>query len=405
MWNNRRASGLIAACLMALMTPAVAEISGGVVRIGVANDQSGPYADVGGPGSAVAARLAVEDFGGSILGKPIEIVAVDHQNKPDIASRAARQWFEVDGVDAIVDGAGSSAAMAIQELARTNKKAFLITGAASSDFTGKLCSPTSIHWTYDTYALANGTGKTLVKHGGDTWFFVTADYAFGHALERDTGGFVKDGGGKVIGSVRHPLNTADFSSFVLQAQASKAKVIGLANAGLDTVNAIKQAAEFGLVSGGQRLAGLLLFITDIQALGLKTAQGLVLTTSFYWDMDDATRKWTKRFMEKTGGKLPTMIHAGTYGAVLHYLRAIEATKTDDATTVVAKMKELPINNFYMKNNAIRKDGRVLNTMYLVQVKSPAESKYAHDYYKVLASVPGQEAFRPINMGACPMVTN
>lgn len=402
---NRRVFGAAAALMIAFITPSLGEISGDVVRIGVANDQSGPYADVGGPGSAVAARMAVEDFGGSVLGKRIEIVAADHQNKPDVASRAARQWFEVDGVDAIVDGAGSSAAMAIQELARTNKKAFLITGSASSDFTGKLCSPTSVHWTYDTYALANGTGKTLVKHGGDTWFFLTADYAFGHALERDTGGFVKDGGGKIIGSVRHPLNTTDFSSFVLQAQASKAKIVGLANASMDTVNAIKQSAEFGLVSGGQRLAGLLLFITDVQALGLKTAQGLVLTTSFYWDLDDSTRAWTKRFMEKTGGKLPTMIHAGTYGAVLHYLKAIQAAGTDDAKSVVAKMKEMPINDFYTKNGKIRPDGRVLNTMYLVEVKSPAESKYPHDYYKVIAKVPGEEAFRPINQGNCPLVTN
>ncbi len=394
--------GTVAALALAAGV-AQAQVSGDVVRLGVMNDQSGLYADITGQGSVVAARMAVEDFGGKVAGKPIEVIFADHQNKPDIGANLARQWIDTQGVDALVDVPTSSVALAVQEVAREKNRMFLMSGPASSDLTGKACSETGIAWTYDTYALANGTGKALVKQGGDTWYFLTADYAFGHALERDTAKFVQEGGGKVLGVVRHPLATPDFSSFLLQAQASKAKIIGLANAGGDTINSIKQAAEFGIVAGGQKLAGLLVFINDVHALGLKTAQGLVITESFYWDLNDETRAFTKRFAEKHKGMVPSMIQAGVYGAVLHYLKAAEAAGTDEAKAVSKKMKEMPINDFMTKNGSIRPDGRVLRDMYLLEVKKPDESKYKYDYYKVLTTIPAAEAFRPMAEGGCPLV--
>jgi branched-chain amino acid transport system substrate-binding protein len=400
----KRSLGLLGAlALFAAVGTAHAQDTKDVIRIGILNDQSGPYADVGGKGSVVAAKLAIEDIGGKLLGKRIEVVSADHQNKPDIASSISRQWIDTMNVDLIADGAGSSAGLAIQQITRDKGRVFIISAPASSDFTGKACSPTGFHFTYDTYALANGTARALVKQGGDSWFFVTADYAFGHALERDTSAFVIAGGGKVLGSVRHPLNTSDFSSALLQAQASKAKIVGLANAGADTVNSIKQSAEFGIVRGGQRLAGLLVFITDVHAMGLKVAQGLVVTNSFYWDLSPKTREWTKRFMAQNDGRVPSMIHAGTYSGILHYLRAAQAAKSTDPKVIAAKMHEMPINDMYNDNIRIRPDGRVLHKMFLMQVKSPEESRAQYDYYKLLAETPGDQAFRPMAEGHCPYV--
>jgi branched-chain amino acid transport system substrate-binding protein len=381
---------------------AQAQISDDVVKIGVMNDMSGLYADLSGQGSVEAARMAVADFGGTVNGKKIELVSADHQNKPDVGGAIARQWYDNDGVDVIVDVPTSSVALAVQDVARERKKVFLISGAASSDLTGKACSPTGIHWTYDTVALANGTGSAVVKAGGDSWFFITADYAFGHALERDTAAVVTASGGKVLGSVKVPLNTPDFSSYLLQAQASKAKIVGLANAGGDTINSIKQAAEFGLVEGGQKLAGLLVFVTDINSLGLKTANGLQLTEAFYWDQNDETRAWSKRFMEKINHE-PTMVQAGVYGAIMHYLNAIKATGSDDGLTVVKKMKETPVNDFMTKNGKILENGRVIRDMYLFEVKKPAESKGPWDYYKQIATIPGEQAFKRPGGNECPLV--
>jgi branched-chain amino acid transport system substrate-binding protein len=395
---------LIAAALAAAAGAAQAQVSDGVVKIGVLNDQSSLYADIGGPGSVTAAKMAVEDYLKSSKSKlKVEVVAADHQNKPDVGSQIARQWFDVDKVDAIFDVPNSGVALAINQVARDKGKAFINTGAASSDLTGKACSPNTVHWLYDTWMLAHGTGSAVVKTGGDTWFFLTADYAFGHALERDTAEVVTKNGGKVLGAVRHPLNTQDFSSFLLQAQASKAKVIGLANAGGDTVNSIKQAAEFGIVKGGQSLAGLLVFLTDVHGLGLDKAQGLVLTETFYWDMNDQTRAWSKRFAAQNGGKYPSMDHAGVYASVLHYLKAVDAAKTDDGTKVVAKMKELPTDDPLFGKGRIRQDGRKLHPAYLFEVKKPSESKYAYDYYKLRATIPADQAFRPEKEGGCPLV--
>ena len=381
---------------------AQAQISDDVVKIGVMNDMSGLYADLGGQGSVEAARMAIADFGGTVNGKKIELISADHQNKPDVGGAIARQWYDNDGVDVIVDVPTSSVALAVQDVARERKKVFLISGAASSDLTGKACSPTGIHWTYDTVALANGTGSAVVKAGGDSWFFITADYAFGHALERDTAAVVTASGGKVLGAVRVPLNTPDFSSYLLQAQASKAKIVGLANAGGDTINSIKQAAEFGLVEGGQKLAGLLVFVTDINSLGLKTANGLQLTEAFYWDQNDETRAWSKRFMEKINHQ-PTMVQAGVYGAITHYLNAIKATGSDDGLTVVKKMKETPVNDFMTKNGKIQESGRLIRDMYLFEVKKPAESKGPWDYYKQIATIPGEQAFKRPGGNECPLV--
>jgi branched-chain amino acid transport system substrate-binding protein len=397
----RRLSAAVSLALAA--TAAQAQVSDGVVKIGVMSDMSSLYADIGGPGSVAAARLALEDFGAAKKGMKVEIISADHQNKPDVGSSIARQWYDVDKVDVIVDVPTSSVALAVNEVTKQKGKAFLVSGAASSDLTGKACSPNTVHWTYDTWMLANGTGGAIVKTGGNTWFFITADYAFGHALERDTEQVVIKSGGKVLGKVRHPLNTQDFSSFLLQAQSSKAKIIGLANAGGDTTNAIKQAAEFGIVKGGQNLAGLLVFISDVHGLGLNTAQGLIFTETFYWDLNDQTRAWSKRFASQNSNKYPTMVHAGVYAAVLHYLKAIEASKTDDGGKVVAKMKEMPTEDPLFGKGRIRADGRKIHPAYLVEVKNPSESKGPYDYYKVRTQIPADQAFRPEKDGGCPLV--
>ena len=394
---------VMAAVALVAPAPAQAEVSDGVVKIGVLTDMSSLYADLSGQGSVIAARMAVEDFGAAKKGMKVEIVSADHQNKADVGSGIARQWLDSDKVDVIVDTPNSAVALAVNQIVKEKGKAFLVSGAASSDLTGKACSPNTVHWTYDTWALANGTGSAIVKTGGDTWFFITADYAFGHALERDTEAVVVKNGGKVLGKVRHPLNTADFSSFLLQAQSSKAKIIGLANAGGDTTNTIKQAAEFGIVKGGQSLAGLLVFITDVHALGLPTAQGLIMTEAFYWDANDKTRAFAKRFAELDRGIHPTMVHAGVYAATLHYLKAVEALKSDDGTKVIAKMKDMPPADPLFPKGTIRADGRKLHPMYLFEVKKPAESKGPWDYYKLRATIPVEQAFRPIDQGDCPLV--
>ena len=392
-----------AAGAMWLQAPCVqAQVSGEEVKICVLADMSGLYSDLSGIGSVVATQMAAEDFGGSVLGKKIEVVSAHHQNKPDVGSNIARQWIDREGVDAIVDVPVSSIAFAVQQIAKEKNRVLLISSSGSSDLTGKSCSPTSVHWTYDTYALAQTAGKAMIEQGGDTWFFITADYAFGHALERDTAAIVKANGGKVVGAVRHPQDTADLSSLLLQAQASKAKVIGLANAGGDTINSIKQANEFGIIRGGQKMLGLLTYISDVHGMGLQNAKGLTLASAFYWDLSDETREWTKRFMQQAK-KVPTMANAGAYGATLHYLKAIKEAGTDEAQAVVRKMKEIPVNDFFTKNGSVREDGRVIRNMYLFQVKSPEESKYTYDYYKLLNTVPGEQAFRPLAEGGCPMV--
>jgi branched-chain amino acid transport system substrate-binding protein len=383
---------------------AQAQISDGVVKIGVMNDMSGTYADLSGPGSVVAAQMAAEDFGAAAKGLKVEIVGADHQNKPDIGSNIVRQWIDRDQVDVIVDVPTSSVALAVNQIVRDKNKVFLVSGAASSDLTGKACSPNTIHWTYDTWSLANGTGNAIVKTGGKTWFFLTADYAFGHALERDTAAVVEKNGGKVVGRVRHPFPATDFSSFLLQAQASKAQIIGLANAGADTTNAIKQAAEFGIVRGGQSLAALLIFLTDIKALGLPTAQGLVFTEAWYWDQTDANRAFAKKFAERNRGVYPSMVHAGVYSAVTHYLKAVSELKSDaDGKAVVAKMKATGTDDPLFGKGAIRADGRKIHPMYLFEVKKPAESKGPWDLYKLRATIPAEEAFRPMAEGGCPLV--
>ena len=375
------------------------------VKLGVLNDMSSLYADISGPGSVVAAKMAVQDFNPAAHNMKVEIVSADHQNKPDVGSNIARQWFDVDHVDAILDVPTSSVALAVSDVTREKNKVFLISGAASSDLTGPKCSPNTVHWTYDTWMLANGTGKALVKTGGDTWFFITADYAFGHALERDTAAVVKANGGKVLGSVNVPLNNSDFSSFLLQAQQSKAKIIGLANAGGDTINSIKQGAEFGITAGGQHFAGLLIFITDVEALGLKTAQGLVLTSTWYWDMNDANRAWTKRWQAERKGKFPTMVVAGVYSSVLHYLKAVAALKSAaDGKAVVEKMKQTPTDDPLFGKGDVRVDGTVTHPAYLFEVKSPAESKYPGDDFKLRATIPANEAFRPLKDDNCPLVS-
>jgi branched-chain amino acid transport system substrate-binding protein len=391
-----------AAALWLLAPCAHAQISGDTVRLGVLADMSGLYSDLSGIGSVVATQMAAEDFGGTVLGKKLEVVSADHQNKPDIGSNIAREWIDQQGVDAIVDVPVSSIAFAVQQIAKEKNRVLLISSSGSSDLTGKSCSPTSVHWTYDTYALAETAGKAMIQQGGDSWFFITADYAFGHALERDTAAIVKANGGTVVGAVRHPQDTADLSSFLFQAQTSKAKVIGLANAGGDTINSIKQANEFGIIRGGQKMIGLLTYISDVHGMGLQYAKGLILASAFYWDLTDETRAWTRRFMERSK-KIPTMANAGAYGATLHYLKAIKEAGTDEAQAVVRKMKELPVNDFFTKGGSVREDGRVIRSMYLFQVKSPEESKYPYDYYKLLNTVSGEQAFRPLAEGGCPMV--
>ncbi|QQS11527.1 MAG: ABC transporter substrate-binding protein [Rhodospirillales bacterium] len=370
-------------------------------RIGVMEGFSGVYGDLT-IGEVEAIQMAIDDFGGKVLGRPIELLSADHQTKPDVGAAIARKWYDVDDVKMITGIGTSSVALAVRKIAQEKGKIDINSGAASADLTGPACSATGAHWTYDTYALAKVTGSAIVKSGGDSWFFLTADYAFGHALERDVTAVVKANNGKVLGGVRAPLNTQDFSSFLLQAQASKAKIIGLANAGGDTINAIKQAGEFGIVKGGQRLAGLLVFSTDVQALTLPVAQGLVLTESFYWDLNDETRAWTARFRKKRD-KLPSMLTIGVYSSTLHYLKAVQAAGTDEPLAVMAKMRELPVNDPMTRNGKLRADGRLVRDMYLFQVKSPAESKHKDDIYKLLATVPGEEAFRPLKDGNCPLI--
>ncbi len=402
-----RMKWLAAAAAVALMAGAAQaqQWTDGVSKIGVLSDMSSLYADVGGPGSKLAAEMAVEDFGAAQKGMKVEVIGADHQNKPDVGTGIVKKWIDEDKVDAIADVPTSSVALAVSEVVREKNKVFLISGAASSDLTGAKCSPNSVHWTYDTWALANGTGKAIVKTGGDSWFFITADYAFGHALERDTANVVKANGGKVLGDVKVPLNTQDFSSYLLQAQSSKAKIVGLANAGGDTINSIKQAAEFGIVRGGQNLAGLLVFITDVKALGLQTAQGLIFTEAWYWDANDVNRKFAERFAARHPKKnYPTMIHAGVYAAVLHYLKALEALKSDaDGKAVVAKMKEIPTDDPLFGKGTIRADGRKIHDMYLFEVKKPSESKGPWDLYKLRATIPAAEAFRPLADGGCSLV--
>src|SRR6187401_468160 len=400
---KRSIAALAMTTSLVFATSAFAQTLDKVVKVGSLGDQSGLYADIGGPGSTIAAQMAIEDSGLLAKGWKLEVISADHQNKPDVGVNIGKQWIDVEKVDVFVDLASSGVGLAIANLAKEKNVVNLNSGSASSDLTGAQCSPNTVHWVYDTWMLANGTGKALAKSGGDSWFFLTADYAFGHALERDTAAVVVANGGKVVGQVKHPLNNADFSSFLLQAQSSKAKIIGLANAGGDTTNSIKQAAEFGIVKGGQNLAGLLVFLTDVHALGLQTAQGLILTNTFYWDMNDQTRAFAKRFAPLDKGIHPTMVHAGVYASVLHYLKAVEALKSDDGTKVVAKMKELPTDDPLFGKGTIRVDGRKIHPAYLVEVKKPAESKGPWDYYKVKATIPADQAFRPLNEGGCPLV--
>jgi len=395
-----RKTGFILASLAGLLM-AGAAYAQTAVKIGVLNDRSGIYADITGEGSAVAAQMAADDFGKD-KGITVEIVSADHQNKPDVGSNIARQWYDTEGVDVIADVPTSSVALAVNDITKEKNKIFLNSGAASSDLTGAKCSPNTVHWTYDTWALANGTGSAMVAAGGKSWFFVTADYAFGHALERDTSAVVKAAGGEVIGAVRTPFPGTDFSSFLLQAQASGAQVIGLANAGGDTINSIKQASEFGITQGGQSLAGLLMFVNDVHALGLDVAQGLVLTESFYWDLNDQTRAWSAKFEEKTGKK-PSMIQAGVYAAVLHYLKAVEAVGGKDPAAVMAKMKEMPTDDPLFGKGVVRADGRKVHDMYLFRVKKPDQSKGEWDLYETVATISADKAFRPLADGGCPLV--
>jgi branched-chain amino acid transport system substrate-binding protein len=399
-------SALLFGTALVLAATGQASAQDKTVKIGALSDQSGLYADLGGPGSTLAAQMAVEDSGLTAKGWKIDIISGDHQNKPDVGTSIARQWFDVDKVDVIVDVPNSGVALAVNNVVREKNGVYINSGAATSDLTNAQCSPNTVHWTYDTYTLAHSTGQALVKAGGDTWFFLTADYAFGAALERDTTAVITANGGKVVGSVKHPLNTADFSSFLLQAQASKAKVIGLANAGGDTTNSIKQAAEFGIVKGGQKLAALLLFITDVRAIGLETAQGLSFTETFYWDRNDESRAFSKRFSERMKTKAePTMVQAGVYAGLLHYFKALEALggNPHDGAKVVAQMKELPTDDPLFGKGTIRVDGRKMHPAYLFEVKSPAESKGPWDYYKLVGTTPAEEAFRPLSESVCPLV--
>ena len=393
-------------CVLLNVAPAQvdAQISDGIVRIGVLNDESGPYAPFAGPGSRVAALMAVEDFDAAAKGIKVEIVFADHRNNLEVGAKIAREWFDIGKVDVIVDVPTSSIALAVNKIAREKGKAFLVTSSGTSDLTGKACSPNTIHWTYDTWALAHSTGMALVQSGADTWFFVTADYAFGYSIEREVEAVVLANGGKVLGKVRHPFpTTSDFSPFLVRAQASHAKVVGLANAGADTINAIEQGTRLGIVQGGQRMVALLAFLTDVRSLGLNKAQGLILSESFYWDLNDQTRAWSARFARRHWGAMPTMPHAGTYAAVLHYLKAIDALKSDDGTRVIAKMKALPTDDPLFGKGSIREDGRKLHPTYLFEVKKPSESKGPWDLYKLRATIPADEAFRPMDEGDCPMV--
>lgn len=385
-----------------LAAPALAEISDGKVRIGILNDQSGVYADFGGKFSYEAARMAVEDFGGTVLDAPIEVVTADHQNKPDIASNIARQWYDTDQVDTIMELTTSSVALAVQALSVDAKKITMTTGAATTELTGPQCSPYGFHWAYDTHALAVGTGGALVKEGGDSWYFLTADYAFGYSLEENTGEFVRSQGGEVLGAVRHPLAITDYSSFLLQAQASGAKVIGLANAGADTQNSIKQAAEFGITASGQRLAALLFTLAEVHGIGADSAQGLTLTESFYWNRTPESREFAERFKERTGA-MPNMVHAGTYSAVTSYLKAIEAAGTDETEAVAAKLHEMPVEDFFAESGKVAPNGRMISDVYLLEVKAPGDITEEWDYFNVLATIPGDEAYMDPAESGCPLV--
>jgi branched-chain amino acid transport system substrate-binding protein len=395
--------GALAIAVAGAAGAADGKLSDNVLKIGVLTDMSGLYADVGGEGAVVAARMAVEDFGGKMFGTPIEIVSADHQNKADIGANKAREWFDTGKVDMAIEMLNSAVGLAVQGVGAEKKRITINTGAAASKLTGEACSPSGIHWVYDTYALAHGTAHQVVKNGGDSWFFLTADYAFGHNLEKDVTEVVKADGGKVLGSVRHPLNTADFSSFLLQAQSSKAKVIGMANAGGDTQNTIKQAAEFGIGKGGQSLAGLLVFLTDVHSVGLEKAQGMYLTTGWYWDSSDETRKWAQRFYDRHKKRMPTMVQAGVYSGVMHYLKAVQAAGTDDTDAVMAKMRATPVNDMFAKNGVVRADGLMQHDMYLAQVKKPSESKREWDYYRIVATIPGDKAYKPLSQSECPLL--
>ncbi len=391
----------------ALLMAGTAQAQQVTVKIGVMSDMSSLYADIGGPGSTAAAKLAIADFAKANPNVKVELVSADHQNKADVGSGVVNKWYDTENVDMVIDVPNSGVALAVSQIAATKNKVFIVSGAAASDLTGPKCNANTVHWTYDTWMLANGTGKALVKTGGDTWFFLTADYAFGHALERDTGAAVEANGGKILGKVRHPLNTNDFSSFLLQAQTSKAKIIGLANAGGDTINSIKAGAEFGIAKGGQKFAGLLVFASDVNALGLQTAQGLTLTESWYWDLNDTNRAWTKRWQTEraAAGKFPTMVQAGVYAGVTHYLKAVAALKSGaDGKAVVGEMKKLPTDDPLFGKGTIRADGRKVHDVYLLEVKTPAESKHPGDFYKVKATIPAAEAFRPLKDGGCPLVS-
>jgi branched-chain amino acid transport system substrate-binding protein len=386
----------------ALVPPVAAQQADTALKIGLLGDFQSVYSDIGGAGNVEATKMAIEEFGGTMFGKPIELITADVQNKADIAASLARKWYENEAVDMIIDMPTSATALAGMEMSKQFQKIMIVTDAASSDITGKSCSPYTVHWTYDTYANAHTVGSAIVKNGGDTWYFITADYLFGHSIERDTGDVVRAAGGKVVGSARVPLNNADFSSFLLQAQASKAKIIGLANGGADTINTIKQAAEFGIVAGGQNLAGIVMFISDIHSLGLKLAQGLIVTEAYYWDLNDRTRAFGKRFFDRTK-KMPTMNQAATYSATLHYLNAVKAAGTKETKAVLEKMRATPVRDAFTDNGVLREDGRMVHSMFLLQVKKPEESKAPWDYYKVLAEVPGDQAFRPMKDGGCPLV--
>ena len=409
-WSSEQRLGVISlaialfGALSVAVTQAHGQISDGVVKIGVLNDESGPYAAFAGPGSRVAALMAVEDFGAAAKGLKVEIVFADHQNKPDVGAKIAREWYDVEKVDVIVDVCTSSVALAVNQVAREKGRALLVSCGAISDLTGKACSPNTIHWAYDTWALANSTAKALVKSGADTWFFITADYAFGLAMERDTEAVVLANGGKVLGRIRHPFpTTTDFSSFLLQAQASRAKIIGVANAGKDTINTIEQGTRLGIGQRGQQVAALLMFLTDVHGLGLNTAQGLLLSESFYWDLNDQTRAWSTRFARRHWGAMPTMPQAGVYSSILHYLKTVDALKNDDGTAVIAKMKALPTDDPLFGKGVIRPDGRKIHPMYLFEVKKPSESRGPWDLYKLRATIPASEAFRPLDQGNCPLV--
>ncbi len=399
--NSSLSGALLGAALLASTAlPAQAQDQK-PLKIGVITDLNSVYSDIGGKGNVEATKMAIEDFGGQMFGKPIEIVSAD-ATKADVAVTFARKWWESEGVDAIIDMPTSATALAVMEISKQMEKLLIVTDAASSDITGKSCSPYTVHWTYDTYSNAQTVGKAIVKQGGDSWFFVTVDYAFGHAIEKDVSGVVTGAGGKVVGQVRHPLNSPDFSSYLLQAQQSKAKIIGMANGGGDTINLIKQAGEFGIVAGGQKLAGIVMFISDIHSLGLKTAQGLTITEGYYWDKDDLSREFGKKFFARMN-RMPTMNQASTYSATMHYLKAVRAAGTRDTKPVLAKMRETPVKDYFTQNGKLREDGRMVHSMLLLEVKKPEESKYPWDYYKVIAELPGDEVFRPMKDGGCPLV--